>query len=260
MPIWETLSAISMNSTAQNKIHIDGMWGLFIGQFNDNVLHRHYALQISVTSQGEFEITDENNNRTSYKACFINSNVRHQFSSNETSLIILINPISSIGHQLYNKFKNTQITSSNEVLKRLSDIFTGYLRNDLNFAELIKNISDYLVVFKCECEQENHFSDDRIYKAIQYLEQNFDRIVSLEEISRFCFLSETRFLHLFKEKTNLNFRRYQLWNKLIKSLPYLKKHSISETAHQLGFTDSSHYTRTFKETFGLNPKFMLLKE
>lgn len=236
------------------------MWGLFIGRFNDNVLHRHYALQISVASLGTFEITDENNNQTFHKNCFINSNVRHQFRSNEMSLIILINPISSIGHQLYNKFRNTQIASLNEDLKRLSDIFTDYLRNDLNFAELIKNISNYLVDFKCECELENHFADDRIYKAIQHLEQNFDRIVSLEEIAAFCFLSETRFLHLFKEKTNLNFRRYQLWNKLIKSLPYLKNHSITETAHQFGFTDSSHYTRTFKETFGLNPKFMFLKE
>ncbi|WP_409050310.1 helix-turn-helix domain-containing protein [Sphingobacterium sp. 2149] len=81
-------------------------------------------------------------------------------------------------------------------------------------------------------------------------------MVSLKEIANICFLSETRFLHLFKEKTNLNFRRYQLWNKLIKSLPYLKEHSITDTAYQFGFTDSSHYSRTFKETFGLTPKFL----
>lgn len=249
-----------MNNTTQNKIHIDRMWGLFIGRFNDNVLHRHYALQISVASLGTFEITDENNNQTFHKNCFINSNVRHQFRSNEISLIILINPLSSIGHQLYNKFGNSQIMTLNEELKRLSDIFTDYLQNSLSFVELVKNISNYLMDFKCECEQENHFADDRIYKALQYLDQSFDRIVSLEEIARFSFLSETRFLHLFKEKTNLNFRRYQLWNKLIKSLPYLKDNSITETAYHFGFTDSSHYTRTFKETFGLPPKFLLLKE
>lgn len=246
-----------MNDTTQNKIHIDRTWGLFIGQFNDNVLHRHYALQISMASQGKFEITDENNSQTSYTTCFINNNVRHQFRSTETCLIILINPISCIGHQLYNKCINTQIASLNEDLKQLPDIFIDYLRNDLNFSELIKNIRNFFVNFNCECEHENHFADDRIYKAIQYLDLNFDRIVSLEEIADFCFLSKTRFLHLFKEKTNLNFRRYQLWKKLIKSLPYLKTQSITETAHQFGFTDSSHYSRTFKETFGLSPKFLL---
>lgn len=247
---------ISRMETTQNKIHIDSMWGLFIGKFDDNVLHKHYALQIGVASQGQFEIIDENNNPTFYNTCFINNSVRHQFISNEPSLIILINPISSIGHQLSYKYQHTSIISLDDNSKYLQDIFSCYVKKVLTFEELIQNIRNYFVNFNCECILENHFADDRIYKAIQYLEQNFDRIVSLQEIAGFCCLSETRFLHLFKEKTNLNFRRYQLWNKLIKSLPYLKNHSITETAHYFGFTDSSHYSRTFKETFGLSPKFL----
>ena len=249
---------ILMNDAIQNKIHIDKMWGLFIGRFNDNILHRHYALQIGVSSQAQFEITDENNDPKFYKTCFINSNIRHRFESKEISLIILINPISNIGHQLYNKYHHTQITNMDAELKGITDIFNTFLKDRISFAELIEQISFLLTDFKCNIELERHFTDDRIYKAIQYLEKHFDRIVSLEEIASFCFLSETRFLHLFKEKTNLNFRRYQLWNKLIKSLPYLKTHSITETAHQFGFTDSSHYCRTFKETFGLTPKFISL--
>ncbi|MNK14572.1 DNA-binding transcriptional regulator AraC [compost metagenome] len=250
------LPAISMNDTAQNKIHIEKTMGVFVGQFNDNVSHKHFALQISVASQGKFKITDAKDNQNSYSTCFINSNVLHQFKSNETSLIILINPISSIGHQLYNKYRNIKITSLDEDFEQLVEIFADYLQNDSDFINLTNKINNYFVNFRCECELKNHFEDERIYKAIQYLEQNFDRIVSLKEIANICFLSETRFLHLFKEKTNLNFRRYQLWNKLIKSLPYLKEHSITETAHQFGFTDSSHYSRTFKETFGLTPKFL----
>jgi len=245
-----------MSETIQNKIHIDKMWGLFIGQFNDNVLHKHYALQISVASQGKFEIVDENNRQTSHSTCFINSNIQHRFSCDETSLIILINPISSIGNQLCTKYRDTQIASLNEDLKQFTDIFTDYLQNGCDFSDLTKNVDNCLEEFKCEFELENHLEDDRIYQAIKYLEQNFARIVSLKEIASICFLSETRFLHLFKEKTNVNFRRYQLWNKLIKSLPSLKTHSITETAHQFGFADSSHYNRTFKETFGFSPKFL----
>jgi hypothetical protein len=166
-----------MTNTLQTKIHIDSMWGLFIGQFNDNVLHRHYALQISVASRGNFEIIDENDIQKPYSACFINSNVKHQFKSNETTLIILINPISTIGHYLYDKYRNEQIARLNGELNQISDIFISYLRNDFTFTGLAKNISNYFVNFKCECELENHFADDRIYKAIQHLEQNFDRII-----------------------------------------------------------------------------------
>lgn len=245
-----------MNKTANNKIHIDKMWGLFIGQLTDNVLHRHYALQLTLASKSKFIISDKDNNQTLYNTCFINSNIPHQFISEEISMVILINPISSIGHQLYRKYKEVQVTTLSEDLSQLSSSFDNYLDNRLTFGELIEEVFNLLMNYKCKCELENQVDDDRIYKAIQYLEENFDRIVSLEEIANISFLSKTRFLHLFKEKTNLNFRRYQLWNKLIKSLPYLENHSITETAHRFGFTDSSHYSRTFKETFGLAPKHL----
>ena len=208
-----------------------------------------------MAAQGTFEIKDENNNQTDYTTCFINSNVPHQFKSNEASLVILINPVSCIGYHLYNKYRDVQITSLNPGLKQLQDSFMHYCVNDSEFPELINAITHEPENFKCDHEIENHFADERIYKAIEYLEQCFDRVVPLKEIAGFCYLSETRFLHLFKEKTNLNFRRYQLWNKLIKSLPYLKTHSITETAYQFGFTNHAHYSRTFKVTFGLSPKF-----
>ena len=113
--------------------------------------------------------------------------------------------------------------------------------------------------YKCSCEIENHIKDDRIIRVLEFFEENFDRVYSLEEIAKMMHLSPSRFIHLFKEKTGLSFRRYQLWNKIIRSLPYLVTSTITNTAHTFGFTDSSHYSRTFKETFGVTPKFMLLK-
>jgi AraC-like DNA-binding protein len=107
---------------------------------------------------------------------------------------------------------------------------------------------------------DNHLQDNRIIKAFEFIGNNFEKVLSLEEVADYCSLSSTRFLHLFKEKTNLNFRRYQLWNKLVKSLPYLTKNSIADTAYTFGFSDSSHYTRTFIETFGVTPKFFLHRE
>lgn len=243
-----------MTKTDPNQIYIDKRWGLFLGQFNDNILHQHYALQISVVSEGNIELMDENNNKTYYQSCFINSNVKHQFSSDSTALIILINPLSCIGYHLHSRFRNSNISTLNKEFEVLTTYLSNYIHKQLSFEALIRNVGDTLEAFKCECELGSHFTDDRIYRAIQFLEQSFHRVVSLKEVATYSHLSETRFLHLFKEKTSLTFRRYQLWNKLIKSIAHLPKQSITETAHQFGFTDSSHYSRTFKETFGLNPK------
>lgn len=243
-----------MNNTIQNNIYIESNWGLFIGHFDDNNLHRHYALQISISANGTIEIRDKDNKQHIYSACFINSNVLHRFSSHESSLIILINPISRIGHELYHKYQDLDISTLHEDAQILRSTLNQYLERDLTFSNLIQQIRS--IIENSTFKGENPLKDDRIYKSIEYLEQNVDRIVSLEEIANHCYLSKTRFLHLFKEKTKLNFRRYQLWNRLIKSLPSLRKHSITQTAHEYGFTDSAHYSRTFKETFGFSPKFL----
>ena len=241
---------------SSNNLYIDQQWALFVGHLNDNVIHRHYALQINIITNGDIKITDQKHHQKSPIRSFISSNISHQLLCNGICLIILINPLSDLGHQLFKKYSRNEIVDLGEDFSRLSHFFMEYLQGNLNFNELTENVTSYLEQFIGNCKSENHFSDERIYRALQYLDQHFERIVPLEEISRFCHLSQTRFLHLFKEKTNLNFRRYQLWNKLIKSIPYLKEHTITETAHRFGFTDSSHYTRTFKETFGLSPKIL----
>lgn len=233
------------------------MWGMFIGNLNDNLFHKHYALQISISSTDKLVVNLENEQQFSSSACLITSNIKHQLCCDNQILIILINPISNLGHQLYLKYQKDSIVDLESEFNSIQNAFKSYLEKQIDFEELTSLVQNLLTDLTCECKNDNHFDDDRIYSAIQYLEDNFDRIVSLEEISARYYLSEPRFLHLFKENTNLNFRRYQLWNKLIKSIPYLQTNSITETAHQFGFTDSSHYNRTFKETFGYSPKFLL---
>ncbi len=245
-----------MKTELQNQVYIQADWGLFIGKFADNILHKHYALQISAAAEEPFRITDEQGTQTAFRSCFINSNVLHQFRSDHSSLILLINPLSSIGHQLFRRYQGFSIVNADGEFKALSSLFRSFVQEKITFADLIKQLNRMLTDWKCGCEQQHPVEDDRVYKAIQYLEAHADRIVSLKEIAAYSFLSETRFLHLFKEKTVINFRRYQVWNKLIRSLPFLTRQSITATAHQFGFTDSSHYNRSFKETFGLTPKIL----
>lgn len=241
--------------------HFDKNFGLFIGKLTDNKFHKHYALQISVSRNPILKLSLKNQKEISSKVFFINSNIEHKLISNTNQLTILINPLSSIGHQLYLINKNTDFSiHNNELTETLIKLLTQFESNKLTFSELCAMTSQVLFNYQCTCESENHFQDDRIIKAIKYMDENFEKVFSLKEVSAKYFLSSTRFLHLFKEKTNLSFRRYQLWNKIVKSLPYLTENSITDTAYTFGFSDSSHYTRTFKETFGVTPKFLFLKE
>jgi AraC-like DNA-binding protein len=237
--------------------HFDKNFGLFIGQLTDNRFHKHYALQISVSTKSNLTLSVKNETILG-KAFFLNSKVEHKLTCDNNQLTILINPLSAIGHQLFLKFDNFDLLSfSDNLASELIALLYKFERKELTFENLCILVSLTLTQYKCTCEQENHLQDDRIIEAIEFMDKYFEEVLSLERVAEHCHLSPTRFLHLFKEKTNLNFRRYQLWNKVVKSLPYLTKNTISDTAYTFGFSDSSHYTRTFIETFGVTPKFFL---
>ncbi len=240
------------------ELYIENDFGLFIGELNDNKPHKHYAIQLSFSSNEKFIITNEKGDISSYQNCLINSNVEHQFYSEGISLIVLINPFSSFGHTITRKYRDEKIISIKEKsMQNIQEDFQKLLNQTIVLSDFYKNTKQNLEGFKCTCELDNHIEDDRIFHAIKYIETHRGEVISVSEISKVCSLSESRFLHLFKENTGMHYRRYQLWNKLIKSLPYLKSQSITETAHMFGFADSSHYSRTFKETFGFTPKFIL---
>lgn len=240
--------------------HFDKIFGLFVGKITENVYHKHYALQISVSTKSQMELSVKSKNKVSGKSFFINSKIEHCLISQSNQLTVLINPFSSIGHQINIQFGNYNFAKlENNLSNKMIEALSIFEASEINFNVLCEKINLILEEYQCACESENHLADERIFNAIKYMDTNFEKVLSLEEVAEKCFLSPTRFLHLFKEKTNLSFRRYQLWNKLVHSLPFLIEHSITETAHSFGFSDSSHYTRTFKETFGVTPKFLTKK-
>ena len=65
-------------------------------------------------------------------------------------------------------------------------------------------------------------------------------------------LSPGRLRHLFVEQTGLPFRTYLLWLRLTKAVAvFAGRGSLTEAAHQAGFSDSEHFSRTFRRMFGL---------
>lgn len=239
----------------KNQFYFEKQFGFFYGKLNDNKLHRHYALQINLTVFDDIILkTEEKHYKNTH--FFIPSRIKHQILNQEKQLIILINPLSVLGHQFYIEYDISKVSFLSENLKMdLSKNLKHYENKQVSFENFCKSIKISLLTYQCNCENTNHLKDDRIKKVIDFMDKNFEKVLSMQQMADFCALSPTRFLHLFKEKTGLNFRRFQLWNKLVFSLPYLSDHSITQTAHTFGFTDSSHYTRTFNETFGVTPKF-----
>ena len=237
----------------KNQIHIDRDFGWFIGGFDNNQKHRHYALQLSIPLGGKIAILTSKNTIKTDSPILIKSNVIHQISSDNQHFLLLINPASTIGHY-WNQLSNSEITEiSNEPTTKLRDLIMGPDKNKSLISELNSIVTEY----DCFCSSAIHKGDERINKALAYLTANSEQIVSVEDVAKHCHLSSSRFLHLFKEQTGITYRRAQLWNKLTKGIAQFGQMSLTEIAHHNGFSDSAHFSRTFKENFGFSPRDFL---
>lgn len=237
----------------KNQIHIDRDFGWFIGSFDNNQKHRHYAIQLSIPITNKIIIKTSKTTVESENPVLIQSNVVHQIISDSQQFLLLINPASTIGHFWHHLSKDEIQEVHAAPAAELKRILMSSNHQSTPLAELNSVIKKH----DCFCSSAIHQGDNRINEALVYLSVHFDRIVTLDEIANHCHISPSRFLHLFKEETGITYRRAQLWNKLIKGLSYFGKKSFTEIAHQNGFSDSAHLSRIFKENFGFSPREFL---
>ena len=244
-------------SSAESRFYFGHRHGLFVGPLFQNAFHKHYAFQISVSTQAPLQLTLAGNIQHQGDAFFISSNRAHQLTCESAHLTLLIHPLSVLGYFLQHHLTlGTLFPKERLWLVNLKSLLLDLENDRINFPQFCQRIDEQLRAWEQQLAPEEGKMDARISKVIHYLEQHPDILFSLEQIADLCYLSPSRFLHLFKEKTGVHFRRYQLWNRLMASLPSLQTLPITEVAHAFSFSDAAHYNRTFKETFGVTPKFL----
>lgn len=88
----------------------------------------------------------------------------------------------------------------------------------------------------------------------EYLMENLDQPVRLEQLSELCQLSPTQFQRHFKAKVGLTPYAWLSRLRLEKGMRLLKSGLCgTEVAHQIGFYDQAHFSKAFKATYGVSP-------
>ena len=88
-----------------------------------------------------------------------------------------------------------------------------------------------------------------VNKAIHYMEENYSRKLTLQDVADCCYVSQwhlSKLLNKYAEKSFydiLNSIRIQAAKKLLED-PSLKIGDISE---RVGYSDTAHFARTFKK-------------
>jgi AraC-like DNA-binding protein len=100
--------------------------------------------------------------------------------------------------------------------------------------------------------------DPRIAAAARRIRDDPATAVSSRELAAEAGLSESRFLHLFRDELGTSLRRYRIWVRLVHAGTALAAgSSLTEAAMKAGFASPSHLADRFKTTFGLSASQLL---
>jgi AraC-like DNA-binding protein len=225
---------------------IDRGYTLFSKGNYETTKHAHYAIEIVFCTKGAFSITTNLSEHTNIKSVIIPSNLPHRFNCiNAACDLLFLDPLSDPGKyflQQYDLVSQKNIIIDPPGLNQ----FHKEGKFDISFILTAAGTSTMQV-------------DPRISKCLQTIDTLVtDQKLTISQLSKASFLSESRLAHLFKKQLGISVHQCVLWKKmLVAVLKSREGYSLTECAHYVGFSDSSHFNKVFYSMFGVNPFFAL---
>lgn len=96
-----------------------------------------------------------------------------------------------------------------------------------------------------------------IQDALDYIDANFDREISVKELAELCNFSESRFHHVFKELMGMSPIAYKHKVAVNHAQLYLaseRNYTVEEVSDKCGFSSSIYFRRVFKKITGKSPR------
>jgi AraC-like DNA-binding protein len=227
--------------------NIDKGYAVFSKGNYETAKHSHYAIEIVFCTEGSFSITTNLSEYTNVKSVIIPSNITHSFSClNAECNLLFLDPLSDIGTYFLQQYN---LASQKSIIINPPELNQFHKKGEFDIS---------LMLDKAKTNHTAHI-DFRISKCIESMNALVtDEKLTVSKLSSASFLSESRLAHLFKKQLGISVHQCILWKKIL--LAVLKSregYSLTECAHYVGFSDSSHFNKVFYKMFGVNPFFVL---
>ena len=104
--------------------------------------------------------------------------------------------------------------------------------------------------------REYYQSKNKIDRAKQYISENYQRALTLEDVAYEIELSPNYFSQLFREETGYTFSDYVTEVRIQTAKDLLRENhaSLKEISSHIGYRDPNYFSRVFKKQVGLSPK------
>ncbi len=237
-----------MQQHVSSPLHIEpGVLAIF-GTVPKTAAHQHTLIQITLPmGDADMRLTLPNQDEIQLTgANIINQTISHQLTM-QSGWVILIEPSCNFGKQLTAKLANK-----------------AFIEIEINKnVDSTQSLSELLGLCGLISAPQTTVPQSNVDARIARLLDKLNRCIGMEcvkpqqwraaDIAADLNLSESRFLHLFKDTMQIPWRPYLLWRRLICALQTLQLgKTATEAAYIAGFSDSAHLSRTFKKQFGIS--------
>lgn len=213
--------------------------------------HAHHAIQITFLLKGAFEVRIGEESLGGPIAA-VASDARHGFGASGAVAFLFVAPESAAGRaltrELFGARPGAAVTSdwAASALEKLRGCFAAG-GGEAELRALGREIMAMLPAAPAPL-----LPDRRVLAMIAYAAERLGDAISLPAAAAHVHLSPSRARHLFAAQTGLPFKTYVLWLRIERAVAlYAEGRSLTEAAHEAGFADSAHFSRTFRRTFGL---------
>lgn len=232
--------------------------------FVDAAEHKHGVLQLSI-SLGEHDhfLGPRTGERAAGRVQLVGSNHVHTFASGDgPAAIYWIEPESKLGARLQHAFLRgggfaiipPQLLEGAplaELVSAFVERWDGARLRPITYA--------VLACLGGRLSPPGRAVHPAVLRAIRHLRTLPHQKVSAASLAAHVGLSETRFLHVFKEHTGTPLRAYLAWKRLVDAMfaVLVESATLTEAAHHAGFTDAAHLNHVMNQYWGQNPSAML---
>lgn len=104
--------------------------------------------------------------------------------------------------------------------------------------------------------QGSKMSDYYIKEAINFIEQNFQNNISIEEMASVCGINRSYLGRIFRNAMGRSPQEFLMHYRMVKATELLKLTSLSiaDIGNAIGYENQLHFSRAFKGVYGVSPR------
>ncbi len=240
-----------------NKLYIWQNHGLFIGHLPDISEHRLGSAALCVGVDKPFRLME--NESSAWQECrsvLVPPGCLNELQIGDAIMAILFLEPESPDYLV---IQNAMLEGDWECLYRLAQEAeaVAILREIWErqpTAAAAHALLDRLLIPPTTSEERQQPLDHRIQRVIRLMKEDLTHSYSMTELAEYVNLSPTRLVHLFKEEVGVPIRRFRQWHRMrVVAALVAKGDTLTDAALGAGFADSSHFSRAFRNMFGLTP-------